>query len=919
MIVELTPLAIIDASPLFTTLEVLGPVGPKGAPGPQGLPGLTGSTGAQGSVGPAGATGPQGLPGLQGTAGAPGATGLTGATGPQGLPGLTGATGAAGAIGLSGPQGLPGTAGPAGAAGPVGPQGLTGTAGPAGAAGLTGAQGAVGAAGPAGPQGPQGAIGATGATGATGPIGIVGPVGAVSGEDARMATAIIGVTPVASGTVSNSGTGRYILSTPATISGVVERVDVAVAVTQTAEFSVCSVNGDGTLNVLSLVTLKLAAGVNSVPVDLPISAGNVIGIWCQVGIYYSAVAGAAPLWSTPGPVATNTTKSVAGGLRLEFGAKLSGEVLGGVHALRNRTTALETDFGQLDPIGVVPDIAATQVTAAGTTWMLPVPTARSGRIRKFQVASTIAQTAQVVVANLNTDGTMTLASATPVAVAAGLNTIAVDIPVSAGQYVGYYPPSGGLRYTLGTGLGAYYTGGLVGTNTPKSVAVGGSFSLQFGCIVGTGVNGDVNWLVTRALNPSSSDPAGLSLLAGTVPADATAAFAAARLAHPTPYVPQGVYNVTALPNAGTGFWGPGRVSVNGRRVFLPTQPQTTSLLLQLRASLLSEIGNGAPLVLIGDSISRGGGATAPDKHWLSLFTSFVNLFGSPRDEPVISQLIASTFPFFGITTAGTVTQGGNGPVGASMVLAAGAACSFTGAYESIDLFYTQDTGAGTLAFSFNGAAAYKTVACAGALEPDKTTWSAAAGASLTGQAASGTYTITATGGPVEITGLMRLGAKAAGTAPRLVTFRAARDSFLLSDFTTPRVASVIKQAAFANPTAAAKPFVLIALGTNDGLAVAPALVKSRALALVASLRAAGVSRMAAVLPTRPSTAWVYPAGSSYDAAIGALTEAYQGQGVPLIPANAVDWVAEGLTGDGIHPNDLGYERMAQIVVEALAG
>ena len=41
--------------------------------------------------------------------------------------------------------------------------------------------------------------------------------------------------------------------------------------------------------------------------------------------------------------------------------------------------------------------------------------------------------------------------------------------------------------------------------------------------------------------------------------------------------------------------------------------------------------------------------------------------------------------------------------------------------------------------------------------------------------------------------------------------------------------------------------------------------------------------------------------------------------MPLIPANAVDWVAEGLTGDGVHPNDLGYERMAQIVVEALAG
>jgi Collagen triple helix repeat (20 copies) len=842
MIVEFTPLAIVDAGPLFTTLEALGPVGPKGAPGPQGL---------------------------------------------AGLPGVPGVAGAAGSAGPAGAVGLQGLAGPAGAPGPTGPQGLQGFAGTTGPAGTAGT---------------------------TGPVGPTGPVGAVNGEDARLATSSLGVTPIASGSVS--GATRFLLPTPATMTGIIERVDVAVPTAQTAELYVCSVNADGTLNLLSLAPLKLAAGLNLISLDMPVSVGHVVGILCNAGIYFAANAGTAPLWSVTGPITTNTPKIVGGSHRLEFGIKISGEVLGGVHALRNRTTALETDFGQIEQLGVVPDNAATSTTAPGNTWFLPTPSVRTGRIRKFQVASAVAQTAQIVVATLNADGTLTATSSTAVSIAVGVNTLALDIAVSAGQYIGYWAPVGGLRYILSTGLGAVYTSGVVGTNTPKAVAAAGQFSLQFGVIVGSGVNGDVNWLVTRALNPSSADPAGLSGLSGTIPTDATAAFAAARAAHPHPYVPQGVYSVTSLPNSGTGFWGPGRVLLNGKRVLLPTRPQAVSLQLALRAKLLSEIGSGAPLVVIGDSIAQGSGASNQDKHWLSLVTSFANLFGSPQDEPVLTCFAATTLAFYGLTTAGTVSQGSNGPVSASLILAAGASCTFTGTYESIDLFYTQDPGAGTLAFSVNGAAAYKTVACAGPLELDKTTWSATTGASLTSQTASGTYSITASGGPVEITGLMRLGVKAAGAPQRLVTFRAARGGFTFANFTAAPVTSALKQAAYAGST---KPFVIIALGTNDALSVAPTVVKNRALAMIALLKAAGVTRIATLPPARPSTALAFPVGSSYEAAIGALMQAYQEQGVPMISTHAIDFIGEGLTTDGVHPNDTGNDRMAQVVVETLAG
>ena len=116
-------------------------------------------------------TGAQGNTGAQGTAGAQGAQGHQGATG-------------SGAQGATGPTGAQGHQGNTGGGGSTGAQGATGATGAQGATGSTGAQGATG---PTGAQGAQGHQGNTGSTGAQGDAGS------------------------RSYTVTNSGSGAYVI------------------------------------------------------------------------------------------------------------------------------------------------------------------------------------------------------------------------------------------------------------------------------------------------------------------------------------------------------------------------------------------------------------------------------------------------------------------------------------------------------------------------------------------------------------------------------------------------------------------------------------------------------------------------------------------------------------------------------------
>jgi lysophospholipase L1-like esterase len=872
MIVDITPLTVIDAHPLFTSLQALGPRGADGATGPAGPTGAAGNTGV---------AGPQG------------STGLTGAPGPVGPQGPMGGVGQTGAQGL---PGLPGSPGLAGATGPTGPQGA------AGSTGQTGPQGPAGATGATGPQGLPGVLGATGPAGAA---------GTVTGQDARLVTEVIGIVPAATGSVS--GGSSYVQSTPATLTGFVEQILVAVSIQQSATVLVCTLNGDGSLTLTGSRAVQLLVGVNTINIGLPIIAGQFVGIQCPNGLYYlTAQTGAPALWASTVPITANTPKTSGANLRLQFSAIIGGAIHGGLADVTTRVGTLETSFGQSAAIGVAPSTAAPGATVPGNTWLLSVPVSLTGaRLKKLEVAVTATQTAQVVVVTLNADGSLNLVSTTLVNLVAGLNTVVMDVPVTTGQYLGLYPPNGGLQYIPSQGAGGWTTTTLPATNTPKIVASPGVWSLQMRFTVASGSLSDI---ITLQLG--SNDAAGLQLLGSANPADATAAFAQARNVHPHPYVPKGDFAVTSLPVAGSGFWGAGRISAGGTRYFIPSAPRHTSLLAALRANLSGEIANGAPVILIGDSISHWAFASAGAKHWLNQFCRFANYGIADGDEPLLTALRPSstyTPAVYGVTTTGTVSTGSNGPIAESLILSAGASLSFSGAYERVDVFYTQDAAAGTLEFAFNGSAAYRTVSCMGALETDRQS-----GPSPTGQTTVGTYTVKAVGAPVEITGLLRFGIKGAGTAPRLAVHRAAHGSYQFANFGAAAVASILKQAAFAGGQ---KPLVILALGINDSFTVAPTTIRSLADGLISSLQSGGVTRILALPPHRPSSAWnaSYTGGRTFDGAAGALRTLYRERGIGIVRTDGLDWSAEGLLTDGLHPNDAGFARMAQLVIEHLAG
>jgi hypothetical protein len=707
---------------------------------------------------------------------------------------------------------------------------------------------------------------------------------------------LVGVTATAAGSVTTDGSTYFYPDSISSIDQWIDTLSIAVDRASTARIIVASVSG-GNLTLVSSTLRTVAAGVNGfADLGIPVPAGCVVGMSC-IGNYF-ILSNPSLMWSVATSAPSNTAYTVQENtFSLRYNITLRGAVAAKAVLAYNKANALDTTIGSVSTLGWSA-IASGASTATPNTFIFGAPVARDSTLTKATVWMQSAAALTIIVASRgNTASNFTLLRSTTVQGVAGLNEISVSLAAPVGSFLGIYSPASVVRYTSGAnteGYTAYQVAGMLAANAePSSTFTTLRFEMGFTLSSG----------LYAAIATSAVDVSGIYALASadnTGIADSTSKFSAALTNFNYPYVPAGQFSITSISKFGRGLYGPGKVYVAGTRYFILKSPSDKSLQKTMRSRLAQNIVNNDVLSFVGDSITHYVGASAADKHYLEMLTQYAN-FGVSADKPTMTALVNSngtyTPTFYGVTLAGTVSNGGGGPLSESLILAVGASLSFTGTFEQIDCFYRQNTGAGTLTFAFNGTT-FKTVNANGSSEPDKFS-----GPTLTAQTGSGTYSITASVASVEVTGLVRLGILAAD-GMRLRTSRCAHGGYYFSSFNAAAVASIVKQGTYAG----GKCVPVLALGTNDSFSLTTDQVVTNAQAVISLFIAAGITKMFAIPPFRQYN----------EVGMLKLRKLYADNGIVVIGTDSVDWWNSALLQDAVHPNDSGYDLIAQIAIEGMS-
>lgn len=697
-------------------------------------------------------------------------------------------------------------------------------------------------------------------------------------------------TPAASGSIA-VGTQYYFWpSSLKTYDQMATLFEIGRSAQGCGSIAVAFVEGDGSLTLVSNMAMPRPTGLSSVDIAILVPAGCVIGFGGVVATYYTSGASETS-WYTSALPTTSTAKTVGTTNAMKHRFTLKGMT----------RTASDEIGGLLAKVGGTQDaawaepIVGTGSTAPAYTVIGRVAAKGDGRIRQVKVGLASAQSVRLSVV------TMAGLVRTPVREmwvtgAAGVNIFTPDMPIAEGQYW-EVAASTGLKYQSGAnpeGYGIWYSSSVAASGATMTAS--NSHRFEIGVTIDYGLTG-----------AAADDP--LAGADNTGVADATAIFTAATATAPHVFVPPGKYALTAAPARDAGLWGDAEIRVNSIPYVIPAAPTLVSLMTGAQNVLAEFAANNDVLALVSDS--RGHWAYAPTgaEHWFNGFTQFVN-YGAAADEPIMTALRPSstyTPDFYGVTGTGGTT-GTNGPLGESLILAAGESRAFTGTYETLGLWYEQASGAGTITVK-RGATTLATINAAGATEHDKHS-----GDIATGVTASASYTIEVTGAAVEITALGRFGVKTSGRN-RLRTARFAHGSYAFASFTATRRASMAKICS----AWGGKIVPILDLGTNDQFTVDPATIVTNADAMADDFVAAGAPRLFSIPPNRPSSAWAgsYTGGRTYDGMIGPLRRYYRQNGITIIPVDTVDLVDAGGTTDGLHGGATGQWLFLRAFVESL--
>ncbi|MGK5043354.1 phage tail protein [Janthinobacterium sp. GB1R12] len=382
---------------------------------------------------------------------------------------------------------------------------------------------------------------------------------------------------------------------------------------------------------------------------------------------------------------------------------------------------------------------------------------------------------------------------------------------------------------------------------------------------------------------------------------------------PVAYVPGGKFRVDDTFRI-NGLWGPGELSVNGHRVRLPSQPRRESLISAVTAKLAGSSWTSGTMLLVADSIGEGYGASGVEHTWFDMLQKMLNVYVGNGSDPEITNL---SDPWrYGLTYAGNYAIGTAGPVQRSLILQDGASVAFHGAYQYVDVLYEQAPGHGVLTMRRNGVP-YRTIDTAGAVQNDVCTFPS----DLSGIGpATDLYTLTASGGPVELTGIWRL---VNTDQPAVFASRCALSAQSTQLFSQDKVIDSVVRHSRALNGKTGKPIIFVAICINNAndskpdAGTMPEVYEAQLGKMLARYLNSD-AYVIAIGGITPSAEWG-SVRANYPAIAAAQKRVCEHYGVPLIAMDAFDWVRDGtVLADGLHPNDKGQVLMLDLVLDFLA-
>jgi len=318
------------------------------------------------------------------------------------------------------------------------------------------------------------------------------------------------------------------------------------------------------------------------------------------------------------------------------------------------------------------------------------------------------------------------------------------------------------------------------------------------------------------------------------------------------------------------------------------------------------------IVWIGDSITFGfnsSGNSQLNQSYPWLVQNWLNI-----KEGGVGQgnyLSGGNFDSSRYTFTGTWALGTAGPLHADVVLQPGATISFaTSNVSYLEFWYQQKATGGTITVT-NGTGTYGSQSTAGAAANDVVS---ALLAAPIGTGTSQTITLTCTVNPCEITGIFASAPITPTTTPVFFEMQAF-SGYSTADFTSAAVqASIIKQVPY-HGSGGFWVYVL-ALGTNDianaGKAVPSATFKANLLNIITAFKAAqGIPILTVPLRfTQGTYSPIYEPFDNYRQVVYQIARQYGYQVVDLSELNLASVGA--YQSDGVHPNQYGYQIMADL-------